>query len=81
MSTTVQKWGNSLGVRLSRPLADKFKLRKGSIVEVVSDADFIIIKPEMTPVESLDEMVKKINAKNKHKKVEWGRARGKELWL
>ena len=34
MITTVQKWGNSLGVRIPKPLAEDTRLHEGSQVDV-----------------------------------------------
>jgi len=35
METVVQKWGNSLGIRIPRGLALEFHLKNGTPVEIV----------------------------------------------
>ena len=37
MPTKVQKWGNSLAVRLPREMAKKFKFGEGTTVEIKSE--------------------------------------------
>ena len=39
MKTTVQKWGNSLALRLPKALAEEAKIREGSKVELVGTPD------------------------------------------
>ena len=81
MTTRVQKWGNSLAVRLPKEIADKFNLSKGSSVFVVPEKGGIVIKPIIFKKEySLEELLKKITPKNKHKELGWGKAKGKEVW-
>lgn len=80
MTTKVQKWGNSLAVRLSKATAEKIGLKQGSPVSIVSDKNLISIKPIFKKRENLDQMVKRINKKNTHDLVDWGKMVGKEIW-
>lgn len=45
-STTIQPWGNSLGLRITRPVGHLARLKKGSkvIVEVVEGG--LLVKPQ-----------------------------------
>jgi antitoxin MazE len=81
MTTTIQKWGNSLAVRLSKEVAESFSLDEGSVVSVVAkDNEIVIRRAENRKNVSLSELVKGITPKNIHKAVEWGAPRGKEVW-
>lgn len=81
MTTKVQKWGNSLAVRLPKEIADKFNLSEGSSVFVIPEKKSITIKPTISKKEySLEGLLKKITSKNKHKELEWGKVKGKEIW-
>ena len=81
MTTTIQKWGNSLAVRLSKEVAENLDLEEGRVVEVSSRGKEIVIRPAVKPKTlSLNELVKDITPKNIHKAVEWGEPRGKEVW-
>jgi antitoxin MazE len=81
MTTTIQKWGNSLAVRLSKEVAESFSLNEGSVVSVFAKDKEIIIKPaQKTQKYTLDELVKKITPENKHTLVDLGSPKGKEIW-
>ena len=84
MTTTIQKWGNSLGMRLPKELADSFNLTVGSRVIFIRDKYGFKIQPQMkaeTPKYTLEDMVKGMTKKNRHKLV-WpdDEPRGKEVW-
>lgn len=80
MATKVQKWGNSLAVRLPKELTDRFLLYQGKSVLISNDKKSIIIKPVGRQDMSLKEMVKKINRFNRHGEIDFGPPVGKEIW-
>lgn len=47
MSTTVQKWGNSIGVRIPKTLAVQFGFESGSEVELSLADTGILIRPSV----------------------------------
>ena len=80
MTTKIQKWGNSLAVRIPNEFAENLNWYAGSIVGFKQLGDKIIItssRPEYT----LEDMVKGITKKNRHKSL-WpnDKPRGKEIW-
>ena len=81
METTIQKWGNSLAVRLPKELARKLKLQAGSAVLVAEDNKrHIVIKHTPQKRVSLADLISQINRDNLHNGVEWGMPQGKEAW-
>ena len=80
MTTKVQKWGNSLGVRLPKEIADKFRLRVGSSVAVKASPTGIYIKPTQKETRGLAELVKAISPNNRHTATDWGSDVGNEIW-
>ncbi|MCG9875916.1 MAG: AbrB/MazE/SpoVT family DNA-binding domain-containing protein [Leptospiraceae bacterium] len=78
MESTIQKWGNSLGIRIPKLFAKQLDLNDGSQVEVVQEGNKIIIYPYIR--ESLDEKLKKINIKNIHSETSTGDRIGNEFW-
>jgi antitoxin MazE len=80
METKIQKWGNSLGVRLPKDVVEKSLLREGSIVVVSETKEGIMIKKATRKKLSLQELVKKIDVRNIHHETTWGEALGKEVW-
>lgn len=80
MTTKVQKWGNSLAVRLPKEAAESVGLRQGSVVSIIRSDNLISIKPFSKPKELISELVRKIKTKNRHEEIDWGKPRGQELW-
>jgi antitoxin MazE len=46
MKTTIQKWGNSLGVRIPSHIAKDLSLESGSPVEILEEETRIVILPK-----------------------------------
>ena len=78
METVVQKWGNSLGIRIPGNLAKDLHLRDGEAVEISGERDRLIIQP--TRKESLKSKLKRVTGENIHSEVTAGPPRGKETW-
>jgi antitoxin MazE len=81
METKIQKWGNSLGVRLPKELTQKHSLTADTLVRV-SDTKKGITITALPPKKkaSLKDLVSAITSKNTHSEVAWGEARGNEIW-
>ena len=76
MQAHITKWGNSLGVRIPRVLADKIGFYAGTAVDLsIRDHHIIISKGY-----SLDSMLKDVKAENLHQEISEGPSRGKESW-
>ncbi len=78
--TTIQKWGNSLGVRIPRDIAEDIGFSEGKQVVVEKTGDTITVRAVKVPKYSIKELVKGITAKNRHKEIDWGPPVGKEIW-
>jgi len=79
MSGTIQKWGNSLAVRIPRSLANELGIKPGTHVQISRQNGQIIIIPA-APTYALEDLVKGITAKNRHRETDTGAPRGKEIW-
>ena len=53
MPTKIQKWGNSLAVRIPKEIARRLAIREGSGVVVREDNDAIMIRKEAAPDRAL----------------------------
>jgi antitoxin MazE len=78
MEAMVQKWGNSLGIRIPNLIVREFSLKNGSVVNINDNGNEIVIKP--IKKSSLSEMLDKIDDQNLHEEVDWGKPVGKEIW-
>ena len=77
--TQVSTWGNSLGLRLPKSVAREAHLDEGDTVEVSVDNGAIVIRSSR-PRYSLDELVARITARNRHHERDWGAPVGHEAW-
>lgn len=77
MDTVVQKWGNSLGVRIPSPYAKRFNLRNGSPVEIHEKNGAIIIVPKK---QELEELLSRVTPENRHDSFDTGTPVGTEEW-
>lgn len=80
METNIQKWGNSLGVRLPKSIADSQSLKEGSRVLVTETKTGIAIEVVKKRRRTLDDMLKGITKDNLHEEFDWGKPVGKEIW-
>jgi len=77
MQTVVQKWGNSLGIRIPSIYAKELNLKNGSYVEILEEKGNIIIVP---PKATLEELLSRVTIENIHEPFESGLPLGKEEW-
>ena len=76
--TNIQRWGNSLGIRIPSAIAKKLSLHPGVIIEIRIKDGQIVLYPKK---DSLSDMVKLITEKNRHD-IEWQETdiKGAEEW-
>ncbi len=80
MKLKVQKWGNSLALRIPKALAIEANVASGSTVEMSLSDGELKIKPVGDQDYSLDELLSGITAENIHDEVSTGIPQGKESW-
>ena len=80
MLTKVQKWGNSLALRIPKAFAVEAHLENDSLVEVSLVEGQIVIRPKAAPAQSLEELLAGIHKNNLHHETDTGQATGRELW-
>ncbi len=78
MTSKVQKWGNSLALRLPKTLADEFRLHQGSAVELRVVGGKLFIEPHRPPRYRIEELLKKVSRRNLYKEIGTGRPAGRE---
>ena len=80
MTATIQKWGDSLAVRLPQQLADDAQLGEGREVELVQTEEGLLLKAKRKVRYKLDDLLAGVTPENVHPETDWGPARGKEAW-
>lgn len=79
MRAKIQKWGNSLALRISKTLASRTGLAEGAEVELsVVDGKLVIVAVEREL--TLDEMLDLVTPENQHGLLDWGPPVGNEIW-
>jgi len=78
MEATIQKWGNSLGIRIPNFIVRELSLQNGLVVDIKDNGNEIIIRP--VKKSRLSEMLEKINNDNIHQEVETTGPVGNEIW-
>lgn len=68
----IQKWGNSLALRISKTLAAEARLVEGEQVELCCNSDGILLKPRHRKRYRLRELVAGIRDTNRHSEVSFG---------
>ncbi|MGH7605305.1 MAG: AbrB/MazE/SpoVT family DNA-binding domain-containing protein [Gemmatimonadaceae bacterium] len=79
MITTVQRWGNSLAIRIPKPFALETELSENTQVEIELDGDRIVVSPARKEWRLAD-LLHKITPTNVHREVRWGGKTGHEAW-
>ncbi|MDN4076295.1 AbrB/MazE/SpoVT family DNA-binding domain-containing protein [Fictibacillus terranigra] len=74
----IQKWGNSLGLRIPSNLAQKIDIEHGTEVEITLGNQVLLVKP-VVKKPTLEELLAKITPENRHNEADWGISEGNEL--
>jgi antitoxin MazE len=80
MITKIQKWGNSLAVRIPRSVALDTHLASGNAVDVAVQDGRIVIVPARRPRPRLEDLLRGVTVTNLHGESDTGPAVGREAW-
>ena len=78
MRSQVLKWGNSLAVRVPKPIADQAKLKAGDSVEIDVDMGGAVQLHAVGKIPTLAQLVAQITPQNRYGEISTGTERGKE---
>jgi antitoxin MazE len=78
MRVSVARWGNSLGLRIPRDVADQAGLRAGSRVEIVAENGRVVISPAR-PRYLLADLLAGMTPEAMHEAFDWGPDVGREI--
>jgi antitoxin MazE len=80
METRVQRWGNSLALRIPKHLADEAGLKDNSPVQLALRDKLLVVMPVRKPALSLDALLAQVTTNNLHSELQTGPAVGGEAW-
>ena len=79
MKTYVQKWGNSLALRIPKAFVEELGLQPNGAVELsLVDGQLMVVPESYT--QTLEDLVARITPENIHDETDWGPAVGDEAW-
>jgi len=78
MVVRVQKWGNSLGVRIPKSIARQSGIFAGAELEILSRRGQLLLQPVSVP--SLRQLVAQIKRSNRPDLLDWGSPTSSEMW-
>ena len=80
MVTKIQKWGNSLGLRIPKSFAKEAGVEEGSAVDISVQGDRLVIQTVRPLRYQLDDLVSQIREDNLHDEICTGEPVGREAW-
>jgi antitoxin MazE len=80
MRARVQRWGNSLALRIPKAFATETDLESGSEVELTLDDGRLIVTPLAPASYDLEDLLAQVTPDNLHGEVDTGSGVGDEAW-
>lgn len=80
MTTKIQRWGNSLALRIPKSFAQDIHIGNGAVVNLSITRGRLVIEPSAPPKYVLSELLKNISKNNLHPEISIGKAMGREAW-
>jgi len=80
MQTRLQKWGNSIGLRIPKSFAAEVGVEAGSEVDLTLREGELRVRPLQSRRLSLGALLRKVTAGNRHEVIETGEPVGREVW-
>lgn len=79
MRTSVQKWGNSLAVRIPKAFASDLGIDQDVAVDLSMEDGALVLRPIRADRYDLESLLSQVTDDNIHEAVDWGAPVGKEL--
>ncbi|MBM4259854.1 MAG: AbrB/MazE/SpoVT family DNA-binding domain-containing protein [Deltaproteobacteria bacterium] len=80
MQVRVQKWGNSLAVRIPKPLAKDADVTEGTVLNLAVSDGKVVATPVQRKKLTLDQLLSRVTKKNRHAEIDTGKPVGREIW-
>ena len=76
----ISAWGNSLGFRIPRGLADSYNIQAGDVLEVTPVNDGLLIKKSSAKTYRLADILNSFASSKVVPEVDFGESKGEEAW-
>ena len=78
MKTQMVKWGNSLAVRIPKPVVEEARLKEGDALEIEAAEGRVELR-RATKIPTLAQLVSQITPENRYAEISVGAEVGKEV--
>lgn len=81
MTSRIQKWGNSQGVRLPKHILDSLNWEDNEAIVIITQNDRIVIeRAERKEPLTIEKLFENYNGDYCPEEIEWGEPIGREIW-
>lgn len=82
MTTSIQKWGNSQGIRIPKYLLDAAKMTTDDEISIRAENDTLIIEKvaPTTTHKTIKELFAGFDGEYTTEEIDWGEQKGNEVW-
>lgn len=80
MTTTIQKWGNSQGVRIPKIILDTVNWAEDEQIMIIVDNGKIVMEKAKAKRKNIKELFENYNGKYEPIEIDWGEPKGEEIW-
>ena len=80
MITTIQKWGNSQGIRIPKVLLDTVDWKENERIIIIVKDDKLIMEKAKSKRKNIKELFANYNEQYKPEEIDWGKPEGEEIW-
>lgn len=80
MRVQIQKWGNSLALRIPKPFAEDAAVKEGTVVDLSVSKGKVVAAPVRKKRTTLKQLLARVKKGNLHGEVDFGPSVGRESW-
>ena len=77
--SAIQRWGNSLAVRIPGPLAKQLQVQAGTPVEMQVERGALVLRPRGRPKYRLKDLLRNCKPRQLHGEIDFGPDVGREV--
>lgn len=79
MNTTIQKWGNSQGIRIPKIILDEVKWAENEDIVIKTEDERIVIE-KARKRKNIIELFENYEEEYNSTEIDWGKPKGVEIW-
>ena len=80
MTTSIQKWGNSQGIRIPKILLETIKWSENELITIEIEDGKLIIEKAKEKRKNIKELFADYKDDYQPEEIDWGKPEGEEIW-